>query len=307
MKKENTEDKLYRGLVLSTSRRSVTLCDDNFQVIEGELSTKTLEVTVGDTVFYENVGGRPFVKKIQQAKNELSRSYFNQTRRIVANVDHLFIGAAVPPLFNTVFIDRLITLARLQGIPTTLLINKIDLGLEDTELLLSTYQTLDVDILLTSALKGEGVQKLVERLSDTSLKMVVFAGISGVGKSTLVNLLVPGAKQRTAEVSQKTGQGKQTTAQPLGHIMKREEAPPLIVVDLPGIQSFGVQHLDISDIIHGFVEFEEIRTRCKYSDCLHIREDHCAIKECVESGEISPSRYLSYVGMIDEIESAKKF
>jgi ribosome biogenesis GTPase len=276
-------------------------------VISGQLSTKNLEVTVGDTVEYTISRGKPFVEKTLAPRNCLTRSYFGEIRRIVANVDHLFIGAAVPPLFNTTFIDRLLALARLEDIPATLLVNKVDLGLENASLLTSTYERLGVDLLYTSALSGEGMDALQARLAEPTLRLAVLAGISGVGKSTIINVLIPSAQQRVGEVSEKTGQGRQTTTQPMGHLYTRANCGPLIVVDLPGIQSFGVAHLDKTVIKAGFAEIEELGQRCKYSDCSHTKEEECEVKASVSDGRIAESRYQSYCDILAEIDAAKPY
>jgi ribosome biogenesis GTPase len=222
-------------------------------------------------------------------------------------VDHLFIGVAIPPLFNTSFIDRLLALARLEAIPTTLLVNKIDLGIDTASRLTSIYERLGVDILYTSARSGEGIDTLKQRLADPSLQLTVLAGISGVGKSTILNQLIPEAKQRVGEVSERTGQGRQTTAQPIGHLYQRADGVPLIVVDLPGIQSFGVAHLDPRLIKAGFAEIEEIGQRCEYSDCSHTKEGSCAVKTAVTEGQIAESRYQSYCDILAEIDTAKAY
>ncbi|NDC36581.1 MAG: ribosome small subunit-dependent GTPase A [Proteobacteria bacterium] len=295
------------GTVLSTSRRSVSILTSNYDVLAGQLSTKNLDVTVGDTVEYSISRGKPFVERTREPRNCLSRSYFGQLRRIVANVDHLFIGAAVPPLFNTTFIDRLLALARLEAIPATLLVNKVDLGIETASRVTSIYEQLGVDLLYTSAFSGEGIDALKLRLTDPTLRIAVLAGISGVGKSTIINLLIPSAQQRVGEVSEKTGQGRQTTAQPLGHLLSRAEGGPLIVVDLPGIQSFGVEHLDAPLIRAGFSEIEEIGQQCEYGDCSHTKEQHCAVKTAVDEGHIAQTRYQSYCDILTEIEAAKSY
>lgn len=298
---------LLSGVVLSTSRRTATILDAELEIISGQLSTKNLDVTVGDEVEYTMSRGKPFVERTIEPRNCLTRSYFGQVRRIVANVDHLFIGAAVPPLFNTTFIDRLLALARLEGVPTTLLVNKVDLGLEDASRLTSLYESLGIDLLYTSARSGEGIVALKARLADPGLRIAVLAGISGVGKSTIINTLIPEAQQRVGDVSEKTGQGRQTTAQPMGHIYKRTDTTPLIVVDLPGIQSFGVAHLEARMIKAGFVEIEEIGQSCEYSDCSHTKEEDCAVKAAVNEGKIAESRFQSYCDILSEIEAAKIF
>ena len=311
---QKTQPSQQRGVVLSTNRRSVRILNAEFQELSGQVATKALDVTVGDSVLYSTErsgagsGGEAFVEEAETAKNCLTRVYSGEVRRIVANVDHLFIGAAIPPLFNTTFIDRLLALARLEEIPATLLINKIDLGTETVERLIALYEKLGVDLLLTSALRGDGVEEIRTRLTDPKLSVVVLAGISGVGKSTIVNVLIPGANQKVGEVSERTGQGKQTTAQPAGHLYARGAgSSPVVLVDLPGIQSYGVSHLQRAMVSAGFVEIEERQQQCAFSDCSHTKENECAVKDAVRSGEIAESRYRSYCDILAEIDAAKRY
>lgn len=307
MKKTTASKILSQATVLSTSRRSATLLTTDHKVIQGQLSTKNLAVTVGDTVEYSTDRGHPFVERALDPKNCLTRSYFGSVRRIVANVDHAFIGAAVPPLFNTTFIDRVLALTRLEGIPATLVINKIDLGMDQVELLASIYERIGVDLLYTSAFTGEGIQEIKNRLADPTIEIAVFTGISGVGKSSIINLLIPDAQQRVGDVSERTGQGRQTTAQPIGHLYPRTDGSPLIVVDLPGIQSFGVAHLDITLVKAGFSEIEELGQSCEYGDCSHTKETGCAVKKGIEEGRIAASRYQSYCDILTEIAENKSY
>lgn len=307
MKKISSNRTLSQAIVLSTSRRVATLLTNDYQIIQGQLSTKNLEVTVGDIVEYSTDRGRPFVERAVEPKNCLTRSYFGSVRRIVANVDHAFIGAAVPPLFNTTFIDRVLVLTRLEGIPATLVVNKIDLGMDQVQLLASIYERLGVDILYTSAFTGEGIEEIESRLADPAMQIAVFTGISGVGKSSIINLLIPEAQQRVGNVSERTGQGRQTTAQPVGHLYPRNEESPLIVVDLPGIQSFGVSHLDTTLVKAGFSEIEEIGQGCQYGDCSHTKETGCVVKDAVEAGRIAASRYQSYCDILAEIAENKSY
>jgi ribosome biogenesis GTPase len=296
------------GRVVGTSRRFVYfLLGDSPEPLTGTASSRALEATIGDLIEVEERGSEWVVTKVLPAGHRLTRSYRGEIRTIAHNLDHLFIVTAVPPLFNTHAIDRVLTVAHQQQIPCTILFNKIDLAPEDTEFILDPYRAMGTAVLATSAKLNRGLDKLSAMLHDSSMKIAAFTGISGAGKSTLLNRLVPGLTQRTGEVSRKTGQGKQTTSHPIAHLFKRPGMEPALLIDLPGIQNFGVAHLSREEIVASFPEFRSLRVQCPFDNCSHINEELCVVKDALETGELSASRYLSYLGMIEECEEGKRY
>ena len=294
-------------MILSASRRAALVLRATGAQSSAHLSSHALDVAVGDKVEVSEEGGKLIVARRCESKNILMRSYFGQTRRIAANVDHLFIGAAVAPLFNTAFVDRIAAAAILEEIPFTLIVNKVDLGVDSTRELVQMYGRIGFDILHVSATRGDGIEVLRERLNDINLEVAVIAGVSGVGKSTIVNSLIPAAAARVNTVSRKTGQGRQTTSQPFGHLFLRNNNIPLILADLPGIQRFGTAHLDLPQIVYGFAEILAVARSCQFGDCSHLEEEECAVKRAVEAGEISFSRYQSYIEMCAESAEARNY
>ena len=247
------------------------------------------------------------VDNVLPSKNCLSRSYREETIRIAANLDRLFIVAAASPLFNTTFIDRVITVATLEGIDFTLVVNKSDRELESIRSLISIYERLHLPLLYTSALQGAGFDQLEESLTDESLSIAAFTGISGVGKTSIISRLLPHTTLRVGEVSIRTGQGKQTTTQPEALVYHRAGKHPLLLVDLPGIQNFGVSHLDSTAVAGAFVEFQEVRGQCEFSNCAHRAELHCGVRDAMNRGTIAASRYDSYLRIVEEIEAARPY
>ena len=297
-----------QAIVVSASRRHAVLSPDGVTLIEATSAVKALDITVGDRVVYRAANdSKYFIHEIVPRRNCVSRSYRGETRAVVANVDHLFIVAAVLPLFNTLSIDRIASVAHSQNIPATLLVNKVDLGVESTARLIDVYSALNFRVLLTSALRGEGLPSLREILAQPEYAVVALAGVSGVGKSTFLNQLIPGTEQRTSSVSERTGSGKQTTTQPCGFLYQRQAGANLLIVDLPGIQHFGVSHLTAGQVLQSFPEIVEHSSRCQFSDCGHVYEEDCAVKKAVEQGEIADCRFQSYLHMLDEIESAREY
>ena len=302
MTKENTGE----ATVVSVSRRYVTLRLNDGSEHRGISSFQSLETVVGDRVTYSENEGSYFVKEILPRSNFLRRTYGKATKRIGSNLDRLFVVTAVAPLFNTIFIDRVLTAAFYEDIECTILLNKTDLGVDDTEALIQIYENLNIDVVRLSAKTGDGLDPLREILTDNELKIVSLCGVSGVGKSTILNALLPEVNLRTNEVSHKTGQGRQTTTQSFAYPYKRE-GDELLIVDLPGVQNFGISHLDKVDVALAMPDLKEASSGCEYHDCLHIAEPVCGVKSALDEGLMAESRYLSYLDMLDEIESMKEY
>lgn len=271
------------------------------------LQAKHSDLAVGDVVKYRSVRGEAQIEEIVERTNSLSRTYFNKRKTLAANIDHVFIVAAIEPLFNTIFIDRLLVACSNEDIPASLIVNKSDLGTESTEQLVAPYQRLGMPVYWISVHKGHGVELVERRFQEEDLRTVILTGISGVGKSSLINVLVPDAVRRTDDVSVKTGKGKQTTTQSHAQRYKKGRVSPLYIIDSPGIQHFGLTHLARDQVESGFPDIWELKTRCEYRNCSHLREERCAVKEAIASGALAESRYLSYIHILDEIEAAREY
>lgn len=295
---------MSEGIIISASRRSVTLLADDGELLSLTLRTKALSAVVGDRVIYSP--DKESIEELLPRRNLLRRSLEGKEKILVSNVDHLFIVSSVGSLFQRDFVDRVLVESLLEGVETTLIINKVDLGLGETSQLADSYSSLGYRVLLTSAKSKDGLVELTEFLLDSKLKIVVLLGVSGVGKSTILNSLVPAAEQRIQETSEKSGQGKQTTTLAIAHRFPRK-CGELLIVDLPGVQKFGLSHIEIQDIGKGFVEFKDAAEKCQYRDCLHKGEPSCEVRKRVESGLISKGRYESYMEIISEREREKKW
>ena len=295
----------FRATVSSVTRRYAEICDESNSFTLAKIATRSLDICIGDEVECEKQKEETMVIGVIPRRNILNRSYQGKTKDIVANVDRLYIVTAVGPLLNPVYIDRILAVAHLRNISSTIILNKIDKvdELPEAEAKLACYRQLNIPIHKISIKKELGVAELGSEFASGEHKLIALCGVSGVGKSSLINKLLPNASARIDSVSSRTGQGKQTTTQAIAYNYP-ENAPQIMLVDTPGLQSFGVSHLSLEEARDSFVEFGNL---CKFKDCKHISEPDCAVRNKLERGEIAQSRYESYLGILEEIKSVKRY
>ena len=264
--------------------------------------TSTNPVAVGDRVrFAVEKDSKGVISEILPRKNYIVRKSVNLSKQIhilAANVDVAFLMVTLNnPVTYPAFIDRFLASAEAFQVDVVLLFNKEDTYSEAelTELraLKSDYEKIGYQCLEISALYGHQVDAVKDLMKD---KVCMLSGHSGVGKSTLVNALAPGLKLKTAEISEQHQQGQHTTTfaemHPLDFGAK--------IIDTPGIRGFGMIDFNKEELGDYFREFFALKDQCKFNNCLHLDEPKCAIKAAVESGEIAPSRYKSYLQMLED-------
>ncbi|MGX1928933.1 ribosome small subunit-dependent GTPase A [Flagellimonas sp. 2504JD4-2] len=275
--------------------------------IKGKFRIKGIKSTnpiaVGDEVVFdlEKVGDETVavISAIKDRKNYIVRKSVKlskQTHIIASNLDQVFLLVTLnnPPTFTS-FIDRFLVTAEAYDIPVVLLFNKMDVydgdQMVEVDYLVQLYREIGYNCLEIAAKEGNNVEQVRElMLGKTSM----FAGHSGVGKSTLVNALEPGLKLKTAEISQQHLQGQHTTTFAEMYDLSFDAR----IVDTPGIKGFGIVDMDEDEIGDYFPEFFKLKPECKFNNCLHLDEPKCAIKEALENNEVSWSRYRSYVQML---------
>lgn len=267
----------------------------------------TNPVAVGDHVVFDvRSDGTAYIVEILERKNYIVRKASNlskQSHILAANLDLCFLIVTIShPATATTFIDRFLAAAEAYRVPVVLVFNKSDLyneaETEELEYLTALYQSIGYRCLHTSATRGKGIEELKEMMSG---KVSLLAGNSGVGKSSLVNAIAPEIAARVGEISKTHDTGMHTTT----YTEMFEFMPGSYIVDTPGVKGFGTYDMEIEEISHYFVEFFKLSKDCKYGNCTHTHEPGCAVLEALERGEIAPSRYQSYLSILEDKEEGK--
>lgn len=262
--------------------------------LNSEISNFTNPVAVGDRVIVgQNGPDSGVVEAILPRRSLLARPdvfYPHLQQAIVANVDQLLIVAAWrEPALWPELIDRYLIAAERNHLTPIICVNKVDLAEDETVLhtALQPYRALDYRIYLTSTLTGQGIEALRQALQQ---RITVLAGLSGVGKSSLLAAVQPGLQLRVGAVSEASGEGRHTTTQ----ATLIQLNPATAVVDTPGIREFGLSGLSRNELVQFFPEIAAAAPRCRFANCLHRAEPDCAVQAAVEAGRIAASRYHSY-------------
>jgi len=339
-----------KGLVVKNTGSWYTVLTDDGQLLDCKIKGRfrlqgirsTNPVAVGDRVVVEDTSNLKsqtsnlksyFITEIEDRRNYIIRKSQNlskQSHILAANVDQaLLIVTVSRPETSTTFIDRFLASAEAYRVPVVLVFNKTDLLTPDElhlqQMMVMLYETIGYECLQVSAQTGEGLDKLPPLLQG---KITLLCGNSGVGKSTLINRLVPGANLRTAEISDAWEKGMHTTTfsemislpnpSPEGKGDAVAEASPSggglvgagtvgggYLIDTPGVKGFGSFDMEREELTSYFKEIYHFSQGCRFSNCTHTHEPGCAVLKALDDHLIAASRYQSYLSMLDDKEEGK--
>lgn len=304
-----------KGLVIKNTGSWYTVKTDDGQLIESKIKgnfrlkgiRSTNPVAVGDYVeIITNQEGTAFISAIGDRRNYIIRKSPNlskQSHILAANIDQALLVVTVNyPQTSTTFIDRFLASAEAYSVPVILVFNKHDLLSEEElhyeKMMCTLYETVGYKCVEISAETGEGVEQLFPILKD---KITLLSGNSGVGKSTLINRLIPHASQRTAEISDAHNTGMHTTT-----FSEMIELPGGgYLIDTPGIKGFGTFDIEKEELTSYFKEIFHFSKDCRFSNCTHTHEPGCAVIKAVEDHFIAASRYQSYLSMLEDKDENK--
>ena len=304
-----------RGLVIKNTGSWYTVHTETGKDIESKIKgnfrlksiRSTNPVAVGDWVqIEENKEGTAFITTIEERKNYIIRRASNlskQSHIIAANIDCAMLIVTVNyPVTTTIFIDRFLATAEAYRVPVKLVFNKIDRYNEEDqaymEALITLYSTIGYPCLKVCAKNETGLEELQSDLQD---RVTLLSGHSGVGKSTLINKLVPGVSLKTGTISEYHNKGMHTTT--FSEMIALPQGGYLI--DTPGIKGFGTIEMEGAEIAHYFPDIFRFATECKFNNCTHRHEPGCAVLEAVQAHWISESRYKSYLSILEDKNESK--
>lgn len=306
---------MEKGLVIkNTGSWYLIKTNDGKQIeckIKGNFRLKgirsTNPIAVGDWVqIAVNTEGTAFITEIEDRKNYIIRRSSNlskQSHIIAANLDQCMLVVTVNyPETSTTFIDRFLASAEAYRVPVRLIFNKTDLYSEEEQryldALVNLYTHIGYPCYRISALNETGVEEIKRDLQG---KVTLFSGHSGVGKSTLINAILPDLNVKTGAISAAHNKGMHTTTFSEMFPVEGEG----YIIDTPGIKGFGTFDMEDEEVGHYFKEIFEFSANCKYGNCTHRHEPGCAVREAVENHYISESRYASYLNILEDKEEGK--
>ena len=304
-----------RGLVIKNTGSWYQVKTEEGRLVECKIKgnfrlkgiRSTNPIAVGDNVqIIMNQEGTAFISEIEDRKNYIVRRSSNlskQSHILAANLDQCLLVVTVNyPETSTIFIDRFLASAEAYRVPVKLVFNKIDAYSENElrylEALITLYTQIGYPCFKISARNGDGLEEVKQALEGN---ITLFSGHSGVGKSTLINSLLPDIDIKTAEISTYHNKGMHTTTFSEMFSVTGDG----YIIDTPGIKGFGTFDMKDEEVGHYFKEIFETSDKCKYNNCTHRHEPGCAVREAVEQHLISESRYTSYLNILEDKEEGK--
>ena len=276
------------ALVITTFSRRMRLRLADGREVEARIKGKRLKPVCGDRVSAEEIPGETdwLITAIADRSNELTRPNLRgDTEVLAANLEMLVCVAAPSPKPDWFVVDRYVCAAEGMNIPAVVVFNKTDIAMPDTSL--ADYGAIGYATVLCSTVTGDGLDALRDLMRD---RTAIIVGQSGVGKSTIINALVGEDALKTAQISDKTREGRHTTVNSMMLSLPGGGA----VIDSPGVRDYAPALETVPQVIRGFREIETAGHGCRFANCRHLREPGCAVKSAVEAGTIAARRYESY-------------
>ncbi len=292
----SSDKQFYRGRILVTYGKSCIVEDTNQDLIRCSFRRKSIQSVCNDTVLFERIDSKTgVIDSIDNRKNHFDRADSRKKRQMIAaNLDQILVVVAAKPAPSNTIIDAYLTACYQLNISPVILVNKSDLDSyqdADFQQVIKTYSALSYPLISVSAKFDQRIDQLTALLTQ---KTSILVGQSGVGKSSLVNSLIPDKELRTAELSDATGKGTHTTTATQYHPLPDGGG----LIDSPGVWEYGIWAMSESEIAEGFREFQEFETSCHYHNCRHISEPKCGVKDAVDTGQILSRRYQSYLNLV---------
>ncbi|MCV2884413.1 small ribosomal subunit biogenesis GTPase RsgA [Aestuariibacter sp. AA17] len=299
---------LQEGVVIGRFGKHADVENPQGEVFRCHIRRTIDSVVCGDSVQFHpgddtSAAVSGVIEIVKDRASVLTRpDFYDGVKPVAANIDQIIIVSSVLPAYSPNIIDRYLVAAEDVNITPVILLNKIELlsdnEREEIKQSLNIYRKIGYQVLMTSCKSGEGIDNLKQFLKD---KISVFVGQSGVGKSSLVNQLLPEAEEATGDISDTSGLGQHTTtAAKLLHFPAGGD-----LIDSPGVREFALWHLPLEKVTEGFIEFRAFLGGCKFRDCKHKDDPGCLLREAVEKGEISQARFDSYHKILDTMEDQR--
>jgi ribosome biogenesis GTPase len=290
---------LAEGLVISHLGQGLAVEAENGEIILCQTRRRLGDVAVGDRVTWtpSEDGKQGRVEEVLPRRSVLVRpAYGGKTRVVAANLDRVFVVIAPVPEPDWLLVDQYLAVCEHRGIPAEIVYNKIDLAENETLVLatLADYVQIGYPSHAVSARNGRGLESLRQALAG---HCIMLAGQSGVGKSSLTNTLLPDKNLRTGEISERSGLGRHTTT--AATLYRLPEGGDLI--DSPGVAVFGLAEIKGQDLAHAYREFQPLIEQCRFNDCRHVNDKGCAVRAAAEQGSIASARYQRYLKLLEKL------
>ncbi|MCO7224872.1 small ribosomal subunit biogenesis GTPase RsgA [Pleionea sp. CnH1-48] len=291
---------LQQGIVISRFGEQADVADSDQQVFRCYLRQNLGSLVSGDIVMFRlDKQQHGIVEAVEERRSELTRpTAHSGLKTIVANIDHIYIVIAPLPDFSSVMLDRYLVACELAGIDTSIILNKVDLYSPDAyqqmQAHLDIYRALDYPVYESSCKQHQGIEAIQASLAS---KDSILVGQSGVGKSSLINELLPDVAALTGAVSENSRLGTHTTTASKLYFLSGGGH----IIDSPGTREFGLWHLPADDLLRGFKELYPIQNQCKFRNCQHLNEPGCAIQKAVSEHSVELSRFESYQSILKSL------